>query len=62
MKGFGDFKRIAVICVPSEDELKRRNDLKIAEDGIELVNESTLNKMKGNYLNLLFSFFLKMSH
>lgn len=48
MKGFGDFKRIAVVCIPNEEEMKRRYDMK-TDGNKDTIKESTLNRMKGNY-------------
>lgn len=55
MKGFGDFKRIAVVCLPNEDELKRRLAEKKEKDGhVYAMKESTLNNIQGNYHKDLF--------
>lgn len=50
MKGFGDFKRIAVVCIPNEEELKRRNTEKTEKGNANTIRESTLNNLRGNYL------------
>lgn len=49
MKGFSDFKRIAVVCVPSEDELKRRIAEKEEKGNAFTVKESTINNLRGKY-------------
>uniref|UniRef100_A0A1A9UH06 SAP domain-containing protein n=2 Tax=Glossina TaxID=44049 RepID=A0A1A9UH06_GLOAU len=50
MKGFGDFKRIAVVCLPNEDELKRRLAEKKEKDGhVYAMKESTLNNIQANF-------------
>lgn len=46
MRGFGDFKRLAVIIIPEDEEYKRRVD-KNKETNIYTVSESTENEMKG---------------
>ncbi|KAH8279141.1 hypothetical protein KR026_002488 [Drosophila bipectinata] len=49
MKGFSDFKRIAVVCVPSEDELKRRIAEKEEKGNAFTVKESTINNLRANF-------------
>uniref|UniRef100_W8AEX7 Protein encore n=1 Tax=Ceratitis capitata TaxID=7213 RepID=W8AEX7_CERCA len=49
MKGFGDFKRIAVVCIPNEDELKRRNTEKTEKGNDNTIRESTLNNLRANF-------------
>jgi len=49
MKGFNDFKRIAVVCIPSEDELKRRIAEKEEKGNAFTVKESTINNLRGKY-------------
>lgn len=46
MRGFGDFKRLAVIIIPEDEEYKRRVD-KNKETNVYTVSESTENEMKG---------------
>lgn len=53
MKGFGDFKRIAVVCIPSCDDLKNRIELKSGEENSVEITESSIDKMKGNYVKKL---------
>lgn len=49
MKGFGDFKRKAVVCVPNEDELKRRLEDKKEKGHAYTLRESTLHSFQGKY-------------
>ncbi|XP_020802280.1 LOW QUALITY PROTEIN: heterogeneous nuclear ribonucleoprotein U-like protein 1 [Drosophila serrata] len=49
MKGFNDFKRIAVVCIPSEDELKRRIADKEEKGNAFTVKESTINNLRANF-------------
>lgn len=49
MKGFSDFKRIAVVCIPGEDELKRRIADKEEKGNAFTVKESTINNLRGKY-------------
>lgn len=49
MKGFSDFKRIAVVCIPGEDELKRRIAEKEEKGNAFTVKESTINNLRGKY-------------
>ncbi|KAI9580941.1 hypothetical protein GQX74_011083 [Glossina fuscipes] len=50
IKGFGDFKRIAVVFLPNEDELKRRLAEKKEKDGhVYAMKESTLNNIQANF-------------
>lgn len=77
MRGFGDFKRIAVICIPDDEELKRRIEKKIEAEGKESsrdVSEYAVNEMKGKFkqkktslisyqnTTVLFFFFFSKSH
>lgn len=48
MRGFGDFKRIAVVVIPEEEEYKQRYDKKIENEGKE-VPETAVNEMKANF-------------
>lgn len=50
MKGFADFKRIAVVCIPNEEELKRRLADKKEKGLAYTLKESTLNTLQGKYL------------
>lgn len=50
MKGFADFKRIAVVCIPNEEELKRRLEDKKEKGNAYTLKESTLNNLQGKYL------------
>lgn len=52
MKGFGDFKRIAVVCIPKEEELKRRLDDKKEKGNAYSIKESTLNSLQGKYIKM----------
>uniref|UniRef100_A0A1A9ZJM1 Uncharacterized protein n=1 Tax=Glossina pallidipes TaxID=7398 RepID=A0A1A9ZJM1_GLOPL len=55
MEGFGDFKRIVVVCLPNEDELKRRlAEKKEKDEYVYAMKESTLNNIQGNYRKDLF--------
>lgn len=47
MKGFGDFRRVAVVIVPSDEELKKRTDIQVEADN-KIVSENAVNEMKGN--------------
>lgn len=50
MRGFGDFKRVAIVLLPDDDELKSRIEKKIEADGKESTKDLTefsLNEMKG---------------
>uniref|UniRef100_A0A1I8Q821 SAP domain-containing protein n=1 Tax=Stomoxys calcitrans TaxID=35570 RepID=A0A1I8Q821_STOCA len=49
MKGFGDFKRKAVVCIPTEDELKRRRDDKKEKGHAYSIRESTLHSFQANF-------------
>ncbi|KAH8372583.1 hypothetical protein KR009_000148 [Drosophila setifemur] len=49
MKGFNDFKRIAVVCIPSEDELKRRIAEKEEKGNAFTVKDSTINNLRANF-------------
>ncbi|ALC42121.1 CG30122 [Drosophila busckii] len=49
MKGFSDFKRIAVVCIPGEDELKRRIAEKEEKGNAFTVKESTINNLRANF-------------
>ncbi|XP_075169611.1 uncharacterized protein LOC142241712 isoform X2 [Haematobia irritans] len=49
MKGFGDFKRKAVVCIPPEDELKRRRDEKKEKGHAYAMRESTLHSFQANF-------------
>ncbi|KAI8122144.1 Heterogeneous nuclear ribonucleoprotein U-like protein 1 [Lucilia cuprina] len=49
MKGFAEFKRIAVVCIPNEEELKRRLDDKKEKGNAYTLKESTLNTLQGKY-------------
>lgn len=49
MKGFGDFKRIAVVCIPTYEDLKKRIEMKSGEDNSVEIRESAVDKLKGNY-------------
>lgn len=46
MKGFGDFKRVAVVVIPDEETYKQRYDKKI-ENEEKQVPEIAVNEMKG---------------
>lgn len=46
MRGFGDFKRIAVVVIPEEEEYKQRYDKKTENEGKEMP-ETAVNEMKG---------------
>lgn len=59
MKGFGDFKRIAVVCIPNEEELKRRNDDKSEKGNAFSIRESTLNNLRGKYSEKTIYIFFK---
>ncbi|XP_059622428.1 heterogeneous nuclear ribonucleoprotein U-like protein 2 [Phlebotomus argentipes] len=48
MKGFGDFKRIAVIVIPDDEEYKRRVACK-NEGGSKEIADFAVNEMKANY-------------
>lgn len=48
MKGFGDFKRIAVIVIPDDDEHKERQE-KHKELNEYNLSSSTENEMKGKF-------------
>lgn len=50
MKGFGDFKRIAVVCIPNDEELKRRLADKKEKGHAYSIKEATLNNLQGKYL------------
>lgn len=53
MRGFGDFKRVAIVLLPDDDELKSRIEKKIEADGKEStkdVTEFSLNEMKGKII------------
>uniref|UniRef100_A0A1A9UDR4 Uncharacterized protein n=1 Tax=Glossina austeni TaxID=7395 RepID=A0A1A9UDR4_GLOAU len=48
MKGFGDFKRIAVVCLSNEDELKcRLAEKKKKDEHVYAMKESTLKNTQG---------------
>lgn len=47
MRVFGDYKRIAVIVVPEEEEFKRRYKERLEKEGKDLP-ESTVNELKAN--------------
>lgn len=47
MKGYGDFKRIAVVIIPSDEVHKERLEKQTAE-AKTIVSEHALNEMKGN--------------
>ncbi|XP_005186556.2 heterogeneous nuclear ribonucleoprotein U-like protein 1 [Musca domestica] len=49
MKGFGDFKRKAVVCIPNEDELKRRQEEKKEKGHTYTLRESTLHSFQANF-------------
>ncbi|XP_055839487.1 heterogeneous nuclear ribonucleoprotein U-like protein 2 [Episyrphus balteatus] len=49
MKGFGDFNRNAVVCIPSEEELKKRNQLRTEAGTENTIRESTLNNLKASF-------------
>ncbi|GAB0091042.1 hypothetical protein DMENIID0001_058390 [Sergentomyia squamirostris] len=49
MKGFGDFKRIAVIVVPDDEEYKKRVAGKKEGGSKDEVTENVLNEMKANF-------------
>lgn len=50
MKGFGDFRRVAVIVVPTEEEYARRQES--CKNDIDKDNtETEQNEMKGNNAN-----------
>lgn len=46
IKGFGDFKRIAVVFIPDDDEYKQRLEKKLENEGKE-VSEYSSDDMKG---------------
>lgn len=46
MKGYGDFKRIAVVIIPNEEIYKERCDQQ-SDDDKSAVSEHQLNEMKG---------------
>lgn len=48
MRGFGDFKRIAVVIIPTDEELKQRIEKKPEELD---VSENAVNEMKGKPKN-----------
>lgn len=48
MRGFGDFKRIAVIIIPDDEEYKTRME-KNKETNVYTVSEHTENEMKGMF-------------
>lgn len=60
MRGFGDFKRIAVVVIPEDEEFKQRYDKKIEIEGKE-VPDTAVNEMKGSFFYLccffMFIFF-----
>lgn len=49
MKGYGDFKRIAVVIIPDDDIYKERYDKQTEKT----VSENALNEMKGECCMLL---------
>ncbi|XP_073811133.1 uncharacterized protein [Musca autumnalis] len=49
MKGFGDFKRKAVVCIPNEDELKRRLEEKKEKGHTYTLRDSTLHSFQANF-------------
>lgn len=49
MKGFGDFKRKAVVCIPNEDELKRRLEDKKEKGNAYAMKDSILHGLQGKY-------------
>lgn len=61
LKGFGGFKtRRAIAVIPNLEEYKRRYEQKVAKYGAE-VPETTLNTMKGMYLDCTFTRYIPHS-
>lgn len=48
MRGFGDFRRMAVVIIPSDEELKKRCDVKVETD-CKPASEHSVNEMKGKF-------------
>lgn len=57
MRGFGEFRRVAVIIIPDDEEYKRRAEQN-KEKNTYIVSESTENEMKGRHFDLNDDFFL----
>ena len=53
MRGFGDFKRVAVILLPDDEEFKQRIDKKNEAEDSKGPSENAINEMKGNIDNLV---------
>lgn len=53
IRGFGDFKRIAVVFIPDDDEYKQRLEKKLENEGKE-VSEYSSDDMKGKSFLLDF--------
>lgn len=51
MKGFGDFRRVAVVIVPEEDTYKERQE-KHTTDSKHNASDQSLNEMKGKKIKL----------
>lgn len=62
MKGFGDFRRLAVVVVPDADEYAKRlesgkSEAESGGDNSKDLSETEVNEMKGKYavyIHLLF--------
>lgn len=52
MKGFGDFKRIAVIVIPDDEEYKKRVTARKNEWSSKDLADAAVNEMKGIFLLL----------
>lgn len=53
MKGFNGYKRIAVICLPNEEELKQRLAAQKEKEFVYAVKEWTMNHIQGMQRTLL---------
>lgn len=53
IRGFGDFKRIAVVFIPDDEEYKQRLEKKLENEGKE-VSEYSSDDMKGKSFLLDF--------
>lgn len=60
MKGFGDFRRVAVVIVPSDEELKKRCDIQVEEDN-KVVSENAVNEMKGKCEICIFFMYIQQT-